>query len=76
MKQLLLLAAIYSLILHQSQKETKQKQTPAVKKTIPNAVMPVVPRQLQVTLRSLSYGNPGFISSIRSNAHAKLSENE
>ena len=76
MKQLLLLAAIYSLILHQSQKETKQKQPPAVKKAITNAVIHDAPRQQQITLRSLYNENPGFIGSIRNNAHTKLSENE
>jgi hypothetical protein len=64
MKQLLLLAAIYSLILHQSQKETKQKHAPATKKTVTNVGMPVAPLQQQITLRSLNNENPGFISSV------------
>jgi hypothetical protein len=72
MKQFLLIAAIYSLIIHQSQKQAKQKMPPAVKKPMAKTTISVMPRQQLVPLNNLSYENSGFIGIIP-NAHAKLS---
>ncbi len=71
MKQFLLIAAIYSLIIHQSQKQAKQKMPPAVKKPMVKTAISVMPRQQLVPLNKLSYENAGFISIIP-DAHAKL----
>jgi len=76
MRQLLLVAAIYSLIIHQSQKQAKQKMLPAVKKTITKTTIPVVTRQQPITLGSFNYGNSTLFTGIRNNTHAKLSEIE
>lgn len=76
MRQLLLVAAIYSLIIHQSQKQAKQKMLPVVKKTITKTTTPIVPRQQSITLGSFNYENSALFTGIQNNAHTKLSEIE
>ena len=76
MKQLLLVAAIYSLIIHQSQKQAKQKVLPAVKKAITKTTTSVVPRQQPITLGSFNYENAALTIGMRNIARTKLSEIE
>ena len=76
MRQLLLVAAIYSLIIHQSQKQAKQKALPAVKKAITKTTTTTVPRQQPITLGSFNYENSVLFTGIRNNTRTKLSEIE
>jgi hypothetical protein len=60
MKQILLLAAIYSLVLYQSQKNAKEKILPAAQRPIAKAAsLPLKVYQQYLQLRQDNYGKTG-----------------
>jgi len=74
MKQLLLLAAIYSLIIHQSKKQEK-KDIPATRITI-NMAKSVNNPKRDAERTFFSYENPSFINGINNKIPLKLSIGE
>ena len=76
MRQLLMIAAIYSLIIHQSQKQAKQKLPPVLQKANTKTAISFVPRQQPILAGRFSYDNSGLFISFGNNASAKLTEME
>ena len=60
MKQVLLVAAIYSLVFYQSQKNAKEKILPAAQRPVAQAAsLPLKVYQQYLQMRHDSYGNTG-----------------
>jgi hypothetical protein len=65
MKQVLLLAAIYSLVLYQSQKNAKEKILPAAQRPIAKAAsLPLKLYQQSLQLRHDNYGKTGLANDL------------
>jgi hypothetical protein len=63
MKMILLLAAIYTLIIHQSHKNAKEKISPAETKKVFNAAnLPPESYRKQVFSSTIFYGGVGFVN--------------
>ena len=77
MKQILLLAAIYSLIIHQSNKNAKEKAM-AVKKTITKAIsLQINSNKKQIASPSSAYINANHVSGGNTNnAYSKWDNKE
>lgn len=73
MKQTLLLAAIYSLIIHQSRKNAKESTYPPAQKTITNAAtLPIQYYQRQMALRNTITVKPEYASNTSQSVGAAL----
>jgi hypothetical protein len=65
MKQVLLLAAIYSLVLYQSQKNAKEKILPAAQRSVAKAAsLPLKVYQHYLEARAIKGGSPGSASNL------------
>ena len=72
MKQILLLAAIYSLIIHQSNKNAKEKITAGHKPIINTISSETNSYKKQIVSSNFMYGNASYLSSNRNkNVYAK-----
>jgi len=76
MKQVLLLVAIYSLIFHQSQKQTEQKMVPVAKKTITKIAASNQVQRPQIALLNIGIEYTGFTGIMNKNANIDWIENE
>ena len=76
MKQILLLAAIYSLIFHQSQKQGEQKVIPAAEKTITKEAIYSRVQQSQIALHNEGIKYAGFAGIMSKNANIDWIKNE
>lgn len=81
-RRILFLAAIYSLIIHQSRKNAWEMVIPGEQKTMTQKVItgnspsPVKLYQQQFALRSDSIERLGFVSSNHAGTHAKWNEKD
>ena len=72
MKQILLLAAIYSLIIHQSHKNAKEKLRTVNKPIINKISSETISYKKQIVSPNFMYGNASYLSSNRNkNVYAK-----
>jgi hypothetical protein len=77
MKLLLLLAAIYSLIIHQSNKNAKEKEMAEKKSITKGILLQINSYKKPVALPNFTYGTAGFVSSSKnSNIYAKWENRE